>query len=100
MKIIMLMGIPGSNNVELAKFIQLQKYPQALIFNRDYVRTKFQYKDLPSNSIIIDFAFIQVIKNTLQKIPSNCIIIIAPFISKESREYFFEAFKDSEFIGI
>lgn len=100
MKIFMFMGIPSSNNLELAKFIQLNKYPQAIIFNRDYIRTKPQYKDLPSNSPIIDFALIQTIKETLRENPTDYIIIVAPFILKDSREYFFEAFKGNEFIGI
>ena len=100
MKIIMFMGIPSSNNLELAKFIQLNKYPDALIFNRDYIKMKPQYKDLPSNSLIIDFAFIQSIKTVIQKESPKCIIVIAPFILKDSREYFFEAFKGNEFIGV
>lgn len=98
MKIIMLMGIPGSNNLELAYFLKIKKYPHALIFNRDSIR--IQNKDLPSNSLIIDFSFIQFIKNTLQKNPSDCIIVTAPFVLKDSRECFFEAFKGSEFVGI
>lgn len=98
MKIIMLMGIPGSNNLELAYFLKIKKYPHALIFNRDSIR--IQNKDLPSNSLIIDFSFIQFIKNTLQKNPSDCIIVTAPFVLKDSRECFFEAFKGSEFVGV
>lgn len=100
MKIIMIMGIPGSNNLELATYIKLNKYPQALIFNRDEIRVKTKYRNLSSNSPIIDFAFIRFIKNELQKTPTNCIIIVAPFVLKITREYFFEAFQENEFIGV
>lgn len=100
MKIIMLMGVPSFNNLQLAEFIKLNKYPNALIFNRDYIKIKSQYKDLPNNSPIIDFAFIQNIKTFLQKDSKECIILIAPFILKESRECIYDAFPNAEFIGV
>lgn len=100
MKIIMFMGIPSSNNLELAEFMKVNIYPNALIFNQDHIRIRPQYKDLPINAPAINFALIKQIKKTLQVNPADVIMIIAPFISKESREYFYEAFKEAEFIGI
>ena len=100
MKIFMFMGIPSSNNLQLANYLQIQKYPNSLIFNRDYIKIQPNYSDLPNNSPIIDFAFIRYIKNILVKNPKDCIMIVAPFILKESRECFYEAFKDAQFTGI
>lgn len=97
MKIIMFMGVPGSNNLELAHFLQC-KYPQSLIFNRDNV--KKDYRNLPANSPIIDFIFIQKIKGVIAENPTDVIIIVAPFVLKDSRERFFEAFADNEFFGV
>ncbi len=100
MKIIMFMGIPSSNNLELAEFMKANVYPNSLVFNRDYIRIQSQYRDLPANAPAIDFALIKKIKETLEANPTNVIMIVAPFILKESREYFYDAFKGAEFIGV
>lgn len=100
MKIIMLMGLPSFDNLDLALFIKTGKYPNAAIFNRDLVKIKTSYNGLPNNSTIIDFAFIHEIKEELIKNPKDCIIIVAPFVLKETREIFYEAFKGEEFIGV
>ena len=100
MKIIMFMGIPCSNNLELAEFMKANIYPNSLVFNRDYIRIQSQYRELPANAPAIDFALIKKIKETLKENPTDVIMIVAPFILKESREYFYDAFKGAEFIGV
>lgn len=33
-KIIVFMGSPGMNNIELARYLQITKYPQSIIIDR------------------------------------------------------------------
>ena len=63
MKIIMLMGLPENNNLELAHFLQV-KHSNSYIINRSDIKHK--YKNLPVNSLVIDFILIRNIKQFLK----------------------------------
>lgn len=84
-KIIMFIGTPGMNNMELAHYLQITKYPNSIIVDR--YDNWLKYPNEPYNSNIVEFDLYKTIIDTLNK--TDIIMIIAPFVLKKDRDNFF-----------
>ena len=83
-KIIVFMGSPGMNNIELARYLQITKYPQSIIIDR--YDTWLRFPDEPYRSDIVEYAFYNDILKLVKSY--DTIIVIAPFVLKEDRDNF------------
>lgn len=99
-KIIMFMGSPGMNNMELAHYLKITKYPDAAIIDRYDTWLKFPEESYRSN--LVEYAFYKDILCLLKHY--EVILIVAPFVLKEDRDNFYYYLKskniDFELIGV
>ena len=100
-KIIMFMGAPGTNNIELARYLQITKYPKSVIIDR--YDSWLRYPKEQYNSNIVEQDLYNSIINALHNI--DITIIVAPFVLKTDRDNFFfylnQNFKDKiDIIGV
>lgn len=84
-KIIMFIGTPGMNNMELAHYLQITKYSKSIIIDRYDIWLK--YPEEQYNSNIVEYDLYNTIINALNK--TNTVMIIAPFVLKADRDNFF-----------
>ncbi len=84
-KIIMFIGTPGMNNMELAHYLQITKYSKSIIIDRYDIWLK--YPEEQYNSNIVEYDLYNTIINALNK--TNTVMIIAPFVLKADRNNFF-----------
>lgn len=84
-KIIMFIGAPGMNNMELAHYLQITKYSKSIIIDRYDIWLK--YPEEQYNSNIVEYDLYNTIINALNK--TNTVMIIAPFVLKADRDNFF-----------
>lgn len=99
-KIIMFMGAPGMDNMELAHYLQITKYPNAAIIDRYDIWLGFPDESYMSN--IVEYTFYKKIYQLLKQ--HEVILVIAPFVLKEDRDNFYYYLKskdiDFELIGV
>lgn len=84
-KVIMFIGTPGMNNMELAHYLQITKYSKSIIIDRYDIWLK--YPEEQYNSNIVEYDLYNTIINALNK--TNTVMIIAPFVLKADRDNFF-----------
>ena len=100
-KIIMFIGAPGMNNMELAHYLQVTKYPKSIIIDR--YDSWLRYPEERYSSDIVEYDLYKTITNALND--SDVVMIIAPFVLKVDRDNFFLYLKDEvqekvELIGV
>lgn len=88
-KVIMFIGTPGMNNMELAHYLQITKYSKSIIIDRYDIWLK--YPEEQYNSNIVEYDLYNTIINALNK--TNTVMIIAPFVLKADRDNFFSYMK-------
>lgn len=84
-KIIMFIGTPGMNNMELAHYLQITKYPKSIVIDRYDIWLK--YPEEQYNSNIVEYDLYNTVINALNK--TDIVMIIAPFVLKADRDNFF-----------
>lgn len=84
-KLIMFLGTPGMNNIELARYLQVTKYPKSIIIDR--YDSWLKYPNERYNADIIEQDLYQTTKKALED--SDIVMIIAPFVLKVDRDNFF-----------
>lgn len=84
-KLIMFLGTPGMNNIELARYLQVTKYPKSIIIDR--YDSWLKYPNERYNADIIEQDLYQTTKKALED--SDVVMIIAPFVLKVDRDNFF-----------
>lgn len=100
-KIIMFIGAPGMNNMELAHYLQVTKYPKSIIIDR--YDNWLRYPEERYSSNIVEYDLYKTITNALND--SDVVMIIAPFVLKIDRDNFFLYLKNEvqekvELIGV
>ncbi len=85
-KIIMFIGTPGMNNMELAHYLQITKYPESIIIDR--YDSWLKYPKERYNSDIIEKDLYKTTYQALQD--TDVVMLIAPFVLKVDRNNFFE----------
>lgn len=84
-KIIMFIGAPGMNNMELAHYLQITKYPKSIIIDRYDSWLKYPNERYSSNVVEQD-----LYKTTIQALQdTDVVMLIAPFVLKIDRDNFF-----------
>lgn len=84
-KIIMFIGAPGMNNMELAHYLQITKYPKSIIIDR--YDSWLRYPEERYGSNIVEEDLYKTITKALND--SDIVMIIAPFVLKIDRDNFF-----------
>lgn len=84
-KIIMFIGTPGMNNMELAHYLQITKYPKSIVIDRYDIWLK--YPEEQYNSNIVEYDLYNTVINALNK--TDIVMITAPFVLKADRDNFF-----------
>lgn len=100
-KIIMFIGAPGMNNMELAHYLQVTKYPKSIIIDR--YDSWLRYPNERYSSDIVEQDLYKTVFKALQD--TNVVMIIAPFVLKIDRDNFFFYLKQTfqekiEIIGV
>lgn len=90
-KIILFLGTPGMNNIELARYLQVTKYPNSIIVDR--YDNWLKYPNEKYNADIVEYDLYETIKDNLQK--TDTLMIIAPFVLKVDRNNFFSYIKNN-----
>ena len=84
-KIIMFIGAPGMNNIELAHYLQITKYPKSIIIDRYDSWLRYPNERYDSDIVEKD-----LYKTTIKALnDSDVIMLIAPFVLKADRDNFF-----------
>ena len=84
-KIIMFIGAPGMNNMELAHYLQITKYPESIIIDRYDSWLKYPNERYSSDVVEQD-----LYKTTTQALQdTDIVMLIAPFVLKIDRDNFF-----------
>lgn len=84
-KIIMFIGAPGMNNMELAHYLQITKYPNSIIIDRYDSWLKY-----PNERYSSDIVEQDLYKTTIQALQdTDVVMLIAPFVLKIDRDNFF-----------
>lgn len=84
-KIIMFIGAPGMNNMELAHYLQITKYPKSIIIDRYDSWLKY-----PNERYSSDIVEQDLYKTTIQALQdTDVVMLIAPFVLKIDRDNFF-----------
>lgn len=84
-KIIMFIGTPGMNNMELAHYLQITKYPESIIIDRYDSWLKY-----PNERYSSDIVEQDLYKTTIQALQdTDVVMLIAPFVLKIDRDNFF-----------
>ena len=81
----MFLGTPGMNNMELAHYLQVTKYPKSIIIDR--YDSWLRYPDVKYNDNIVEQYLYEMVSDALTR--SDVVMIIAPFVLKVDRENFF-----------
>lgn len=84
-KLIMFLGTPGMNNIELARYLQVTKYPKSIIIDR--YDSWLKYPNERYNAEIVEQDLYQTTKKALED--SDVVMVIAPFVLKVDRDNFF-----------
>ena len=84
-KIIMFIGSPGMNNMELAHYLQITKYPKSIIIDR--YDSWLRYPEERYGSNIVEEDLYKTVTKALND--SDIVMIIAPFVLKIDRDNFF-----------
>lgn len=84
-KLIMFLGTPGMNNIELARYLQVTKYPKSIIIDR--YDSWLKYPNERYNADIVEEDLYNTTKKALEE--SNVVMLIAPFVLKADRDNFF-----------
>lgn len=100
-KIIMFLGTPGMNNIELARYLQVTKYPKSIIIDR--YDSWLKYPNERYNADVVEQDLYKTVKKALKSV--DVVMIIAPFVLKIDRNNFFlylkHAIKEKvEIIGV
>lgn len=100
-KIIMFLGTPGMNNIELARYLQVTKYPKSIIIDR--YDSWLKYPNERYNADVVEQDLYKTVKKALKSV--DIVMIIAPFVLKIDRDNFFlylkHAIKEKvEIIGV
>ena len=100
-KIIMFLGTPGMNNIELARYLQITKYPKSIIIDR--YDSWLKYPNERYNADVVEQDLYKTVKKALKSV--DVVMIIAPFVLKIDRDNFFlylkHAIKEKvEIIGV
>ena len=84
-KLIIFMGTPGTNNIELAHYLKTHRYRDAIIIDRydSWLRHSKQSYD----SLIVEHDLYTQVEMALYK--ANIVIVVAPFVLKTDRDNFF-----------
>ena len=73
------------NNIELARYLQVTKYPKSIIIDR--YDSWLKYPNERYNAEIVEQDLYQTTKKALED--SDVVMIIAPFVLKVDRDNFF-----------
>jgi len=84
-KLIIFLGTPGMNNIELARYLQVTKYPKSIIIDR--YDSWLKYPNERYNAEIVEQDLYQTTKKALED--SDVVMVIAPFVLKVDRDNFF-----------
>lgn len=84
-KIIMFLGTPGMNNIELARYLQVTKYPKSIIIDR--YDSWLKYPNERYNADVVEQDLYKTVKKALKSV--DIVMIIAPFVLKIDRDNFF-----------
>lgn len=84
-KLIMFLGTPGMNNIELARYLQITKYPKSIIIDR--YDSWLKYPNERYNADIVEQDLYITTKEALEK--TDVVMLIAPFVLKIDRDNFF-----------
>lgn len=101
-KLIMFLGTPGMNNIELARYLQVTKYTNSIIIDRYDCWLK--YPEEPYGSNLVEYDLYSKVEKALNEV--DIVMLIAPFVLKIDRDNFFdyffnkEIFKNVEIIGV
>lgn len=81
----MFLGTPGMNNIELARYLQVTKYPKSIIIDR--YDSWLKYPNERYNADIVEQDLYKTAVQALKE--SNIVMLIAPFVLKVDRDNFF-----------
>ncbi len=84
-KIIMFIGAPGMNNMELAHYLQVTKYPKSIIIDR--YDSWLRYPQERYSSDIVEQDLYETTKKALHD--TDVVMLVAPFVLKVDRDNFF-----------
>ena len=84
-KLIMFLGTPGMNNMELARYLQVTKYPKSIIIDR--YDSWLKYPNERYNADVVEQDLYTTTKKALTE--SDVVMVIAPFVLKVDRDNFF-----------
>jgi len=88
-KLIMFLGTPGMNNIELARYLQVTKYPKSIII--DKYESWLRYPEEPYDSAVVEYNLCKRVNEALDK--NDIVMVIAPFVLKINRVNFFDYLK-------
>ena len=89
------MGVPGMNNIELARYLQVSKYHNSIIIDR--YDSWLKYPEEPYNSYVVEYNLCLKVEEALKK--SDTVMLIAPFVLKIDRDNFFEFLIEKKIIS-
>lgn len=88
------------NNIELARYLQISKYPDSIII--DKYDSWLKYPEEPYESNKIKYNLYKKVENALNQ--KDVVMLIAPFVLKIDRmnffEYIFYKIQDLQIIGV
>ena len=88
------------NNIELARYLQITKYPDSIII--DKYDSWLKYPEEPYESNKIEYNLYKKVENALNQ--KDIVMLIAPFVLKVDRmnffEYIFYKIQDLQIIGV
>lgn len=84
-KLIMFLGTPGMNNIELARYLQATKYPNSIILDR--YESWLKYPEEPYDSQVVEHNLYEKVEEALSQ--TDIVMLISPFVLKVDRDNFF-----------
>jgi hypothetical protein len=81
----MFIGAPGMNNMELAHYLQVTKYPKSIIIDR--YDSWLRYPQERYSSDIVEQDLYETTKKALHD--TDVVMLVAPFVLKVDRDNFF-----------
>ena len=81
----MFLGTPGMNNIELARYLQVTKYPKSIIIDR--YDSWLKYPNERYNADIVEQDLYKTVAQALKE--SDVVMLVAPFVLKVDRDNFF-----------